>query len=296
MQYFLDIVKKLENRSNEERKNTIIKILKNKKIKFRLEEYDHQRNFNFSETKDSLNFPIRDKSSFLNYFETKGKNIIVEIGKGKKYSIACAHYDAVPRSPGANDDASAIAVLFKLIENLRKIKLKNKIRIIFFGDEEIGRLGSIAYIKKHGLNNLTGVYHMELVGMGDGFGLWPITKFNENSYIIKNIEQILRKKNIYWERVGNLPAFYGDDLSFREHGFKHAICISVVYKKDKEKIKSFVKSSIPMLIIKYNLGLIPKMFKLYHSKNDKSIYLNESAMEMTAEVLTDSLINLDKEF
>jgi len=270
MPYFLDLVKKLENKSNEERKNTIINILKIKKIKFKLEPYS--------------------------YFGTKGINIIVELSKGKKYSIASAHYDVVPGSPGANDDASAISVLFKLIDNFKKIKLKNKIKIIFFGDEEIGRFGSISYIENHGLKNLIGIYHMELVGMGDSIGLWPITKFNKNSYIIEIIEKILSKKKIYWERVGNLPGFYGDDLSFREHGFKHAICISVVFKKDKEKIKRFVKSSIPSIIFKYYFGLIPKMFKLYHSKNDKSIYLNENAMEMTAEVLTESLINLDKKF
>lgn len=270
MPYFLDIVKKLENESNEERKNIIIKILKNKKIKHKLEEY--------------------------NYFGTREINIIVEFGKGKKYSIASAHYDVVPRSPGANDDGSAIAVLFKLIENFKKIKLKNKVKIIFFGNEEIGRLGSLSYIKKHSLKNLIGVYHMELVGMGDSIGLWPITKFNKDSYVIKIIEKILIKKKIYYEKVSNLPAFYGDDLSFREHGFEHAICLSVIFKKDKEKIKSFVKSSILSIIFRYYTGLVPKMFKLYHSKNDKSIYLNEEAMQITAEVLTESLINLDKKF
>jgi len=270
MPYFLDLVKKLENKSNEERRNTIINKLNNKKIKYNIEDF--------------------------NYLGKKGINIIVGFGKGKKYSIASAHYDVVPGSPGANDDASAIAVLFKLLENLRKIKLKNKIKLIFFGDEEIGRHGSLSYIKKHGLKDLIGVYHMELVGMGDCIGLWPITKFNENSYVVSNIEKVLEKKKIYYERIGNLPAFYGDDLSFRGQGFEHAICISVVYKKDKERLKSFVKSSIPMIILKYNLGLVPKMIKLYHSKNDKSIHLNESAMEMTANVLTESLINLDKKF
>ena len=106
MPYSLDLVKKLENESNEERKNTIIRILKNRKIKYGIENY----NFN------GIN----------------GSNIIVEFGKGKKYSIASAHYDVIPRSPGANDDGSAIAVLFKLIDNLRKIKLKNKIKISIF--------------------------------------------------------------------------------------------------------------------------------------------------------------------
>jgi len=270
MPYFLDLVKKLENKSDKERKDIIINILNNKKMKYTIENYNHNR--------------------------INGSNIIVEFGKRKKYSIASAHYDVVRGSPGANDDASAIAVLFKLIDNLRKIKIKNKIKIIFFGDEEIGRFGSLSYIEKHGLKNLIGVYHMELVGMGDCIGLWPVTSFNKGSYIIKIIEKIFKKKKIYYEKVGNLPAFFGDDLSFREYGFKHAICISVIYEKDKEKIKSFVKSSIPSIIFKYNLGLVPKIFKLYHSKNDKSVYLNESAMKMTADVLTESLINIDKKF
>ena len=86
MSYFLDIVKKLEYKSNEERKNIIIKILKSKilekqnfsgrrkskafsnEIKFRLEEYDHQRNLNFSGIKDSVNYPIRDKPPFFKLF------------------------------------------------------------------------------------------------------------------------------------------------------------------------------------------------------------------------------------
>ena len=64
--------------------------------------------------------------------------------------------------------------------------------------------------------------------------------------------------------------------------------------KNYEQIKKFVKGSIPSIILKYYLGLIPKMFKLYHSSEDKSKYLNESAMEMTADVLFDTLIRLDK--
>ncbi len=201
MQYFIPIVKKLEYRSNKQRRDTVITLLKNKKIKHKLEEYS--------------------------FFGNKGINIIVEFGKGKKYSIASAHYDAVFGSPGANDDASAIAVLFKVIANLKNKKIKNKIKIIFFDQEEIGRFGSRNYIKKYGLKNLMGIYHMELVGMGDVIGLWPITNFNKDSYILRIIEKVAKEKNIYSERVGQLPAFYGDDLSFRAAGFEHALCIYV---------------------------------------------------------------------
>ena len=266
----LDYVKKLEYKSDIERLNTIKQILNSKKINF---------------TEQKFNFKI---------FE--GTNVIVDCGnlKSKKHLILSAHFDAVTGSPGANDDASAIAILIDVIERFKKLKLKNKIRVILFDDEEIGRFGSISYIKKYGLKDLLAVYHLELCGMGDVIGLWPITKFNENSYALKIIEQALKQKDIYFERLPQLPAFWGDDLSFRNAGFRHALCISVAPKKDKEAIKKFVKSNVFKVIFDYYTGRIPKMFQLYHSSEDKSEYLSEKALKMVSDVLTDIVLKLDK--
>lgn len=281
----LDIVKKLENKSNYERRNEIIQILKDKKNNFILENYNFQGRKRISKDQKKILFGNKGR---------KGTNIIVELGKGSKYIIVSAHYDAVRNSPGANDDASGVAVLIKLAEKLKNKKLNNKIKLIFFGDEENGRLGSLCYIKKHGFKDLIGIYNLELVGMGDCIGLWPITRKNKKSFLLDEIEKVANNKDIYIERVGQLPAFYGDDKSFRDNGFKHSFSISAVFKKDKDKIKKFVKSSIPMILIRYSLGLVPKMFKLYHSTEDKSKYLNESAMEMTLNLILETLINIDK--
>ena len=126
----LDYVKILEYKSDSERLQTIKNILKSKKIKF-----------------------VEQKYSYFNF---KGTNIIVDLGnlKSKKYIILSAHFDAVTNSPGANDDASGIAILIDVIKRLSKLKLKNRVRIIFFDDEEIGRFGSISYIKKFGLKDV----------------------------------------------------------------------------------------------------------------------------------------------
>ena len=265
----LDIVKKLEYKSDLERFRTIKQILKSKNIKF-----------------------IEQKYSYFNF---KGTNIIVDVGNAKKHIILSAHFDVISGSPGANDDASAIAILIDVIETLKKLKLKNKIRIIFFDDEEIGRFGSISYIKKYGLKNLLAVYHLELCGYGDAVGLWPITKINENSCALKIIEEILKEKNIYFERLGQLPVFWGDDLSFRNAGFKHALCISVAPKEDKEAIKRFVNSNVFKIIFDFYTGKIPKMFKLYHSPEDKSEYLSEKTLKMVSDVLVGVVLKFNKE-
>lgn len=266
----LDIVKKLEYKSDSERLNTLKNILKNKKIDFIEQKY--------------------------NYKIFEGTNVIVDAGnlKSKKHIILSAHFDVVPGSPGANDDASGIAILIDVINKLKKLKLRNKIRIIFFDDEELGRFGSISYINKYGLKDLIAVYHLELCGMGDVVGLWPITKINENSYALKIIEKVLKEKNIYFEKLGQLPAFWGDDLSFRNAGSKHALCISVGPKEDKEALKRFVKSNVFKIIFDYYTGRIPKMFQLYHSPEDKSEYLSEKALKMVSHVLVNVVKKLEK--
>ncbi len=265
----LNIVKKLEYKSDLERLQTIKNILKNKNIKFIEQKY--------------------------RYYAFKGTNVIIDIGnlKSKKHIILSVHFDVVNGSPGANDDASGIAILVDVIDKLKKLNLKNKVRIIFFDDEEIGRFGSISYIKKYGLKDLLAVYHLELCGYGDSIGLWPITKINENSYALKFIEEVLKEKNIYFERVGQLPAFWGDDLSFRNAGFKHALCITVAPKEDKEAIKKFVKSNFFKLIFDFYSGKIPRMFQLYHSPEDKSEYLSEKALKMVSYILIDVALKFD---
>jgi len=266
----LDYVKKLEYKSDSERLKAIKQILRNKNIEFSEQKYN------------------------LKIFE--GTNLIVDVGNlnSKNHLILSAHFDVISNSPGANDDASAIAILIDVVEKLKKLKLKNKARIVFFDDEEIGRFGSISYIKKYGLKDLLAVYHLELCGYGDSIGLWPITKTNESSYALKLIENVLKEKNIYSERVGQLPAFWGDDLSFRNAGFKHALCITVAPKEDKEAIKSFVKGNVFKIIFDFYSGRIPKMFQLYHSPEDKSEYLSEEALKMVSGVLINVVLKFEQ--
>lgn len=265
----LDYVKRFEYKSDFERLQTLKNILESRNIKFIEQGYS--------------------------YYAFKGTNIIADVGNAKRHIILSAHFDVVQGSPGANDDASAIAVLIDVIEKLKKLKLKNRVRVVFFDDEEIGRFGSISYIKKYGFKDLIAVYHLELCGYGDAIGLWPITKINENSHALKIIEGILKERDIYFEKVGKLPVFWGDQDSFLNRGFKDALCITVAPKEDKEAIKKFAKSNVFKVIFDYYSGRIPKMFQLYHSPEDKSEYLSEGALKMVSDVLIGVVLKIDKE-
>jgi aminopeptidase YwaD len=58
-----------------------------------------------------------------------------------------AHYDAVPGTLGADDNATGIAVLLEMAEVFASNHLKYPVRLVAFDLEEYGLLGSTAYAK-----------------------------------------------------------------------------------------------------------------------------------------------------
>jgi aminopeptidase YwaD len=59
--------------------------------------------------------------------------------------IVAAHFDTVQGSPGADDNASALAVLLHVARQVRSMRLARPIRFIAFNLEEENLLGSSAY-------------------------------------------------------------------------------------------------------------------------------------------------------
>ncbi len=110
-------------------------------------------------------------------------NIVVDFSPqpGEEQLLFSAHYDVVEGSPGANDNASGVAVLLGLCHELRKARVP--VRIVFFDREEawlrtpalrLGLLGSLCYAYKTDLRNLVAVYNLEFCGSGGFLAIWPI--------------------------------------------------------------------------------------------------------------------------
>jgi len=80
--------------------------------------------------------------------------------------ILGAHYDTVPGSPGADDNASAVAVLLEVARNMRAIPLRSTIRFIAFTLEEYGYVGSTHHARKARKEGeeIVGMISLEMVG------------------------------------------------------------------------------------------------------------------------------------
>ncbi|WP_414584316.1 M20/M25/M40 family metallo-hydrolase [Scytonema sp. PCC 10023] len=97
-----------------------------------------------------------------------GVNIFAEkpgTDKNAGAILVGAHYDSVYISPGADDNASGVAVVLEIARHLGSRPTPRTLQLAFFDKEEAGLLGSKAFVtnKKH-LENLEGVIVMDMVG------------------------------------------------------------------------------------------------------------------------------------
>lgn len=134
--------------------------------------------------KDSKEF--KKWESFKNYMISKveekklveAKNFIWEKkGEIDKTLILTAHYDTVSHDdnlrinesdsmPGADYNASSVAILLSLVKLIHPLKLKYNIRVVFLDVQSLAFLGSKAYAESitSEKENILGVINLEMLG------------------------------------------------------------------------------------------------------------------------------------
>ena len=85
------------------------------------------------------------------------QNVVGRNGECRAY--LGAHYDSVPYGPGANDNASGTALIIELARTHRVEGLC----IIAFGAEEVGLLGSQAFVDEHGASGVLFMLNFDMV-------------------------------------------------------------------------------------------------------------------------------------
>jgi Zn-dependent M28 family amino/carboxypeptidase len=103
----------------------------------------------------------------LQTFEGGVNVVATRKGTDKKAGtvLIAAHYDTVPGSPGADDNASGVAVILEMARLFGSRPTPRTLQLAFFDQEELGLRGSLAFAAKQtNLDNLRGVIVMDMVG------------------------------------------------------------------------------------------------------------------------------------
>jgi hypothetical protein len=79
--------------------------------------------------------------------------------------LIAAHYDTVPQSPGADDNATGVAAVLEVARLLGSRPTPRTLQVAFFDREEIGLLGSLAFAGSPArLKNLQGAIVLDMIG------------------------------------------------------------------------------------------------------------------------------------
>lgn len=75
------------------------------------------------------------------------KNVLATKGKGTPDLIIGAHYDTVPGSPGADDNASGVAALLEIAREFSSVPVNSTMQFVAYDREEEGLLGSRSHVR-----------------------------------------------------------------------------------------------------------------------------------------------------
>jgi aminopeptidase YwaD len=104
---------------------------------------------NFIE-KELLSYGLKVESDYFSYRGANFRNIVgrASAQHGASLIILGAHFDSVPGTPGADDNASGVAVLLEASRLLSRARLRSEIMFCAFNLEELNMIGSSYFAKK----------------------------------------------------------------------------------------------------------------------------------------------------
>ena len=149
-------------------------------------------------------------------------------GREPEQVLITGHHDAWFQA-GADDNASAMAVLLEAARIFKDKKPRRTIRIVAFDGEEEGFIGSVRYIAKHQADKIHMVLNMDCVGFAahehgtqrfpPGFAIGDIKDFDIGDFALvlanepakAGLSQTVRLTNVFPDRVRALGLIAPED-------------------------------------------------------------------------------------
>jgi hypothetical protein len=220
-------------------------------------------------------------------FEGRGDNFAVDVGRGDRVLVLVAHHDAVPGSPGANDNAASVAILLTLLERLAASPPSRlRVRLLFPACEELGYLGARAYVRETPLAGVVGALSLELCGIGDTLAIWDA---GDETPFLRTVrgafEALGRRADESYHVVGRIPVFGSDHRAFAAAGVP-AYGLTVIPAAEADALRQFVFSPVTSAISAIAaVKRRPVPFDTYHTRRDALATVDGVALDMVVHAL-----------
>jgi Zn-dependent M28 family amino/carboxypeptidase len=233
----------------------------------------------------------------FSYADTFGENIFADLAPAdsKAVFILGAHYDTVFGSPGANDNASGVAVLLELARLLRLSPVRHRVTLVAFDNEEhleqpAQAMGSRFFVEnalEQG-QQIAGMWSLETLGF-----------YTQQA----NSQRFPEPLDLFYPNKGNFVAFIGNQKSERlvrdsirlfrrqSRGFPSEGIAAPPKFRDVERSdhQHFWNAGIPALMVSDTANF---RYREYHTSDDTIDKIDFSSLARVTRLLAAVVPNL----
>jgi hypothetical protein len=229
-------------------------------------------------------------------FDGGGSNVVVTLGNnepGGREIVVGAHFDAVKLKDGSLsramvDNGAGVIALAGLAGALRGKPLRHRVRVVFFDQEELGLLGSKAFVAARKPVEVAAAVNVDIVGYGDTL-VFGGGKGEGNAGVFRALQRVCAARRLSCLEFASFPA--GDDRSFEAAGVPN-VSIAFLPAVEAHQLWLLLNGGGPD---KSGLrgDFTPKILQTIHSSGDTLDKVEPATLERTSGVLLDLVTELD---
>ena len=229
-------------------------------------------------------------------FDNGGSNVVATFGKnepGSREIVVGAHFDAVKLkdgslSRGMVDNGAGVIALAGVAEALRGKTLRHRVRVVFFDQEELGLLGSKAFVAARKPAEMAAAVNVDIAGYGDTL-LFGGGKGEGNAVVFRALQRVCAARRLSCLEFSSFPT--GDDRSFDAVGVPN-VSIAFLPAVEAHQLWLLLNGGGPEKSgLRGDFG--PKVLQVIHSPGDTLDKVEPATLERTFGVLLDLITELD---
>ena len=220
-----------------------------------------------------------------------GRNVVVGFGAERPRVVVGGHFDAArlddgTLSQGLVDNGAGVLVLLRVAETLRDAELQGAVHVVFFDMEELGLLGSRAYVETLDPAPDLVMVNVDIVGYGDTL-LYGPGRLSPDHPLTGHVHRACARHAAACVGTPRMPP--SDDRSFQRAGIP-AISLAVLPAEEAHRL---------WLVLNGDPGdtpraaLAPPILQTIHTDRDTVDKLEPAALTRAARIVTDLVLALD---